>query len=594
MTNSFGSPLEPELAIALGELSEWRATLDPAVLQTILQAWRFFDKSGSWPAYPSIEKAVIRALPPGTDIWKSLRQAPKWAGWLGQPGHPGTLSVRLLAIAVCVGEEAMALFVEFWQAFILARHIYLNTPDDQKAELTSRLLGQSGLPNALGLSDLDVRKVWALLDSEALFYGGTMTDNPQKYEWEFQIGNRIHDFRDVPSIADYLRLRRVQEMPPLLSDQKGINTSQVSNGAVQPDPRKVFVIHGRDTEAQNALFSFLRDLDLHPLEWEELVSRTKQGSPYTGDVISRAFDEAQAVVALLTPDDEVRLHPSLWRDDEPTEEREFRGQPRPNVYFEAGQAFHAQPDRTILIEIGRIRLASDLHGRNVIRFSDPAKAILALYQRLETAGCAVSNSNPAWMDTKRFELLAANSRHKQITASEPSGAGPESATSTSLPLVNLRATHMPSGVILEVTNNGPSDEFRAEVTDIKGTDDSSGMTPWPIRWRDTPEPDRRLVRGQTAVLNLVQFDHEAAKTLLEGHYTTAPLVFQRSVETGVVGLRAGLNASDLLEWNRMRFCVTIRVFRIQDEQHWDFGIRFGWSEEAQVVDPDSCEPVAAR
>jgi hypothetical protein len=174
------------------------------------------------------------------------------------------------------------------------------------------------------------------------------------------------------------------------------------------------VIHGRDSEAQKAVFSFLRDLDLHPLEWEELVSRTEQGTPYTGEVVSQAFSEAQAVVALLTPDDQTRLHPNLWRDDEPLYETDFQGQPRPNVFFEAGQAFHAQPDRTILIEIGRMRTASDLLGRNVIRFADPAKAILALYQRLETAGCAVSNTNPAWMDTKRFESLTARTRHKDM------------------------------------------------------------------------------------------------------------------------------------------------------------------------------------
>jgi hypothetical protein len=39
------------------------------------------------------------------------------------------------------------------------------------------------------------------------------------------------------------------------------------------NPREIAVVHGRDSEVTSAVFEFLRALDLHPREWEELLSR---------------------------------------------------------------------------------------------------------------------------------------------------------------------------------------------------------------------------------------------------------------------------------------------------------------------------------
>lgn len=42
--------------------------------------------------------------------------------------------------------------------------------------------------------------------------------------------------------------------------------------------RKVFVVHGRNNAAREALFTFLRAIGLQPLEWSEIVKATgKQG-----------------------------------------------------------------------------------------------------------------------------------------------------------------------------------------------------------------------------------------------------------------------------------------------------------------------------
>ncbi len=69
--------------------------------------------------------------------------------------------------------------------------------------------------------------------------------------------------------------------------------------------KSVVVIYGHDTEANNGLFDWLRAIGLQPREWSQLVRATGSGSPYIGQVLDRAFQDAQAVVALFTPDEYV-------------------------------------------------------------------------------------------------------------------------------------------------------------------------------------------------------------------------------------------------------------------------------------------------
>jgi len=171
-----------------------------------------------------------------------------------------------------------------------------------------------------------------------------------------------------------------------------------------PDPKQVFVVHGRDDNLRRDFFAFLRALDLKPLEWSEALKLTKKASPYIGEVLDKAFDNAQAIVVLLTPDDEVRLISELWSSDEDESEKEFRLQPRPNVLFEAGMAFGRNPNRTLLIEVGRVKAFSDIAGRHVIRLTDSPENRQDVAERLQTAGCAVSTSGRDWMKQGKFSI----------------------------------------------------------------------------------------------------------------------------------------------------------------------------------------------
>ena len=129
-------------------------------------------------------------------------------------------------------------------------------------------------------------------------------------------------------------------------------------------------MHGRNKPARDALFTFLRAIELHPLEWAEVTQATGKPTPYIGEILDAAFSQAHAVIVLFTPDDVARLSEPLWNENEPSHETDFLGQARPNVLFEAGMAMGRDSDRTILVELGQLRPFSDISGLHLVRLSD--------------------------------------------------------------------------------------------------------------------------------------------------------------------------------------------------------------------------------
>ena len=170
-----------------------------------------------------------------------------------------------------------------------------------------------------------------------------------------------------------------------------------------PESREVFVVHGRNELARNALFDFLTAIDLHPLEWSEVVQETGKPMPYIGEILDAAFGKAHAVVVLLTPDDEVRLADALQVENDALYEHELTGQARPNVLFEAGMAMGRNPDRTILVELGELRPFSDISGLHIIRLTDSSQRRQELAQRLRIAGCPVNLQGTRWHSAGDFD-----------------------------------------------------------------------------------------------------------------------------------------------------------------------------------------------
>jgi DNA-binding MarR family transcriptional regulator len=165
---------------------------------------------------------------------------------------------------------------------------------------------------------------------------------------------------------------------------------------IEIDQKKVFVVHGRNGEARKALFSFLRSIGLHPIEWSEAIKATGKASPYVGEILDAAFSNAQAIVVLFTPDDEAKLREPFIKSDDEIYEKELTPQARPNVIFEAGMAMGRNPERTILVELGKLRPFSDVYGRHVVQLNNSTQRRQELAHRLETAGCAVNLFGTDW------------------------------------------------------------------------------------------------------------------------------------------------------------------------------------------------------
>jgi predicted nucleotide-binding protein len=170
----------------------------------------------------------------------------------------------------------------------------------------------------------------------------------------------------------------------------------MSNKVMAADPTRVFVVHGRDEQSRKAIFEFLRAIGLHPLEWSEVISMTGKAAPYVGEILYTAFSKARAVVVVMTPEDEARLMDRFVRPDDPSHERELTPQARPNVLFEAGMAMGRNPERTVLVEFGKLRPFSDIGGRHVIRINNSTERRQELAERLRMAGCLVNLAGTDW------------------------------------------------------------------------------------------------------------------------------------------------------------------------------------------------------
>ena len=169
------------------------------------------------------------------------------------------------------------------------------------------------------------------------------------------------------------------------------------------DSHKVFVVHGRNNKARDAMFTFLRSLKLDPMEWNDAMRLTGEATPYIGRVLDVGFAACRAAVILLTGDDEARLRQDFLQEHDEEYERQLTPQPRPNVIFEAGYAFGRFEARTILVEIGRMRPFSDVVGRHTVRLRDTPQARQDLKSRLETAGCIVDVPGVDWLSAGDFK-----------------------------------------------------------------------------------------------------------------------------------------------------------------------------------------------
>ncbi|MCY4580593.1 MAG: nucleotide-binding protein [Chloroflexi bacterium] len=218
---------------------------------------------------------------------------------------------------------------------------------------------------------------------------------------------------------------------------------------LEDSSRNVFVVHGRNLVIRDELFAFLRALDLHPLEWSEAVRLTGQPSPYVGDILDAAFENARAIVVLFTPDDVVHLRKDLWGEEELPIETDPSGQARPNVLFEAGIAMGRSQDQTVLVEVGMVKPFSDIGGRHVIRLGNSTERRQEFAQRLRSAGCPVNMHGTNWHTAGNLDSTIAPLDVGPAYEEIASGESPTSLSEEAVELLVAAASH-DSGNLIKV------------------------------------------------------------------------------------------------------------------------------------------------
>ncbi len=197
---------------------------------------------------------------------------------------------------------------------------------------------------------------------------------------------------------------------------------KASNGIAR-SARAVFVVHGRNTEVRDAMFEFLRAVDLRPIEWSEAITGTGRPTPSIPEILRAAFARARAVVVLLTPDDKAVLRERYWKEGDPDGERRPSGQARPNVLFEAGMAMAFKPERTILVQFGSLRPFSDIGGLHVVRFRNDSQTRQNIASRLETAGCPVNLAGTDWHTAGDFNDAVMDDDEESFDEQAPQATG---------------------------------------------------------------------------------------------------------------------------------------------------------------------------
>ncbi len=398
----------------------------------VLQAiWDHALVTAKWPTLAQLDHRwdahhdsdvldVLRQIPSGFTYGDSFRTEPQWSAIIG---------LTVAGAHCCHGAgPALSAFLHFISVATRTQKEWQPPPDNPEAQPI--ITDQDYARHAGGMLGAKPRLFLLLLrllihSEPSLGIGLSGPDS--EGHWQATIHRNIRRFRNVATLDEYWALRHkpwettaaerareaglAEELPrgaspmtlsaarraadPLLSSP-GTDTSQATTFAT--NRKAVMVIYGHDYEARDALFDWLRAIGLQPREWNQLVTGTGTASPYISQVLDHAFQQAQAVIALFTPDERVLSAAASSSDP-----RAWRLQARPNVLFEAGMALVSHPTRTVLALLGSQELPSDLAGRPYIRLSPTDSAPLHdLARRLEQAGCEINLSGNDWLKPSRF------------------------------------------------------------------------------------------------------------------------------------------------------------------------------------------------
>jgi predicted nucleotide-binding protein len=210
---------------------------------------------------------------------------------------------------------------------------------------------------------------------------------------------------------DHAELRGMSDHVPVL-----VNTTLNSEDRSKVVPRKgrakvskakentVFVVHGRDAKLRDAVFEFLGALGLKVQEWGHAIraARGRGGNPYVNDAVTKIMEQAQAIVVLLSPDDEAKLKDQFVTSHERSTEGRLRGQARPNVIFETGIAIGTHHKKTVMVQVGTVKPFTDIGGMHIPHLSGDDKSRHEFANRLADLGCKIDRDGDHWLRAGDF------------------------------------------------------------------------------------------------------------------------------------------------------------------------------------------------
>ena len=207
------------------------------------------------------------------------------------------------------------------------------------------------------------------------------------------------------SAEDHAELRGIPNHVPVATPPAAV---PVRRGKAAKAPRTkentVFVVHGRDIRLRSAMYEFLAALGLRPLEWGHAIraARGGGGNPYVNDAVAKVMEQAQAILILLSPDDEAKLQDQFVGKSERQTEGKLRGQARPNVIFETGIAVGTHHGKTVMVWAGDVKPFSDVGGMHIPRIGNDAASRNELANRLADLGCKTNRDGEHWLHAGDF------------------------------------------------------------------------------------------------------------------------------------------------------------------------------------------------
>ncbi|MBN2463276.1 MAG: nucleotide-binding protein [Dehalococcoidia bacterium] len=211
-----------------------------------------------------------------------------------------------------------------------------------------------------------------------------------------------HNFRDFYGPVTSLLNRSIGTIEEVQLQGKA---AEISNGMTVKNKKAVFVVHGRNKRLTDSMFNFLDAIGLEPIEWNKAIAMTGKSMPSIQDIVSTALREAQAIIVLLSGDDLAILRKEFIDMHDEAYEKEPTPQARPNVLFEAGMAVAGNQERTILVQIGKIRKFSDIQGLHITHLDNTPQKKQELINKLKSAGCDIRDlsAENRWMGVGNFE-----------------------------------------------------------------------------------------------------------------------------------------------------------------------------------------------